>query len=228
MGPDALGSRSAAPPQATTAITHSVSSYPPEPSPTAQIRRDQLTRYLLARENATHLLVGEASGWQGCRFSGIPFTSERMVIGRHETLQQEVVFGNAPGGERTSTQDWQNGAQRRFGMAEASATILWKAVLEHLCAFDFVLWNVVPWHPHQADAPRSNRSGAHSLTCDELYRGGLHLQETLQLFPNAVVVAVGEMARVAVSLLRQGAACVRHPSHGADQFRREIAALLGN
>jgi len=48
----------------------------------ADIRRDRLLAYLRSRESAPLLLVGEAAGYRGARVSGIPFTSERQLIGR--------------------------------------------------------------------------------------------------------------------------------------------------
>jgi uracil-DNA glycosylase len=50
--------------------------------PGAALRRDRLAAYLEARADAAYLLVGEAPGFRGARISGIPFTSERQLIGR--------------------------------------------------------------------------------------------------------------------------------------------------
>jgi uracil-DNA glycosylase len=47
----------------------------------AAARRERLLAYLYAREDAPLLLVGEAAGYRGARVSGIPFTSERQLIG---------------------------------------------------------------------------------------------------------------------------------------------------
>jgi hypothetical protein len=43
--------------------------------------RRRLASYLLARERARLLLVGEAPGYRGARVSGLPFTSERQLTG---------------------------------------------------------------------------------------------------------------------------------------------------
>jgi uracil-DNA glycosylase len=48
----------------------------------AELRRERLRSYLLARSDAPVLLVGEAAGHRGARISGIPFTSERQLTGR--------------------------------------------------------------------------------------------------------------------------------------------------
>src|SRR5262245_26901671 len=47
----------------------------------AATRRERLLAYLLARQDAPLLLVGEAPGYRGARISGIPFTSERQLTG---------------------------------------------------------------------------------------------------------------------------------------------------
>ena len=48
----------------------------------AATRRERLLAYLLERQDAPLLLVGEAAGYRGARVSGIPFTSERQLTGR--------------------------------------------------------------------------------------------------------------------------------------------------
>ena len=45
----------------------------------AQVRLGSLAAYLRARPHSSLLLVGEAAGYAGCRFSGIPSTSERCL-----------------------------------------------------------------------------------------------------------------------------------------------------
>lgn len=47
----------------------------------SQLRRERLADYLLRRQDARFLLVGEAAGYRGARISGLPFTSERQLTG---------------------------------------------------------------------------------------------------------------------------------------------------
>jgi len=49
--------------------------------PRAALLMRRLDDYLAARSNATLLLVGEAPGYRGARYSGVPFTSERQLTG---------------------------------------------------------------------------------------------------------------------------------------------------
>jgi uracil-DNA glycosylase len=47
----------------------------------AELRRERLRAYLVARTAAPFLLVAEAPGWRGTRVSGVPLTSERQLTG---------------------------------------------------------------------------------------------------------------------------------------------------
>jgi uracil-DNA glycosylase len=99
----------------------------------AAIRAATLLAYLEARSTPALLLVGEAAGYQGCRFSGIAFTSERAL----------------PASQWTST--------RPEGWREPSATIVHNALQELGLEDRTILWNVVPFHP-AGPSPLSNRT----------------------------------------------------------------------
>jgi len=47
----------------------------------SQIRRENLQLYLekMQKLNPSFLLLGEAPGYRGCRLTGIPFSSERIL-----------------------------------------------------------------------------------------------------------------------------------------------------
>src|SRR5680860_1017481 len=46
-----------------------------------ELRRERLKRHLNA-PNPRLLIIGEAPGYQGCRYSGLAFTSERQLVER--------------------------------------------------------------------------------------------------------------------------------------------------
>jgi hypothetical protein len=59
------------------------------------VRREQLRAYLCERLGKARLgVIGEALGYRGGHFSGIPMTSERMLLGkkRDEGINPKQIF----------------------------------------------------------------------------------------------------------------------------------------
>ncbi len=57
-------------------------SHPEHDLPQAHtIRLENLSRFLGRFHQARYILLAEAAGYQGCRFSGIPMTSEAQIVG---------------------------------------------------------------------------------------------------------------------------------------------------
>ena len=167
-------------------------------------RRANATAYLNAREGrAPLLLVGEAMGYAGGRFSGIAFTAERTLMGWGEPFEATSV--------------------RPEGWAEQSGTIVHGTLATLGIAADTVLWNVVPAHPHRPGAPLSNRTPA----VGELRAGAEVLGELIERLGPRATIAVGRSAERALGEL--GLPChgsVRHPANGgATAFRRGLAEL---
>lgn len=156
------------------------------------------------------ILVGEAPGYQGCRHSGVAFTSERLLLeGAIPRVPQEV--------SRLTS--------RRLPYSEPSATIVWKTLYHLGVANQTILWNALQMHPHKPGVTDSNRTP----TEKELAFGAPALQMLTQAFPSAKVVAVGNNARDLLTAMGIGfLATVRHPANGgATQFSEGLAALIG-
>src|SRR5256885_12231308 len=90
------------------------------------IRRRQLRAYMQKRMAKAKLaLIGEAVGYRGGHFSGIPMTSERILLGRSNKvrMKSDDLFSDVEP-RRTSKP-----RKCRDGFSEPTATIVWTALL---------------------------------------------------------------------------------------------------
>lgn len=153
------------------------------------------------------ILVGEASGYQGCHVSGIPFTSERLI------LEGRIPRVPATGRLSGRTRPW----------SEHSATTVWGTLHDLGVADRTILWNAFPWHPHQMGDRQSNRTP----TPAERRAGLPVLESLLDAFPAATVFAVGRHAETSLRELGREAHYVRHPSMaGAATFRQTLRTAI--
>jgi hypothetical protein len=155
-----------------------------------------------------YILVGEAPGYQGCRYSGIAFTSERLLM--------EGGIPRIPAlSERLST--------RQLPFSEPSATIVWKTLNNLGIAEHTLLWNALQLHPHRSDNLWSNRTP----TPGELALGAPALRALIAAFPVAKIVAVGKKAeQLMMTMGVIASAYVRHPANGgAKAFAAGMEAL---
>lgn len=158
--------------------------------------------------DARLVLVGEAVGYQGGRYSGIAFTSERLL-----------GEGRIPRIEPTPRL-----TRRPLPFSEPSATIVWRELHELRLHANTVLWNALPLHPHRADAPWSNRTPTRA----EFVLGREAIELLAQAYPGAAIVAVGRHAQAVVSdVLGRVVPGVRHPAYGgASEFARGLRDAL--
>jgi hypothetical protein len=179
------------------------------------IRRKHLAVFFRERlGDARVAIVGEALGYRGGHFSGIPMTSERMLLGK----QRHIVAGIKP--RRTSKP-----SVSPDGFSEPTATIVWGALLKMgMLPNEFVLWNAFPWHSFdQQRGLLSNRTPNKS----EQLSGRPVMKAFLELFPCEQIVALGKIAEAQLEAIGVKAHCVRHPaSGGAKLFRQQIAVVL--
>jgi len=179
------------------------------------VRRRHLLVYFRERLGKARLaIVGEALGYRGGHFSGIPMTSERMLLRK----QQNIVARIKP--RRTSKP-----SVCPNGFTEPTATIVWGALLKIGVPHDeFVLWNAFPWHSF--DPHRGLLSNRMPNKFEQL-SGRPVLKAFLELFPCDTIVALGKIAAAQLEQLGLNAQCVRHPaSGGARLFRQQIAKIV--
>src|SRR5205809_5206745 len=186
------------------------------------IRRNQLRAYLQKRLRKAHIaVIGEAIGYRGGHFSGIPMTSERLLLGRSKKVpmkSNDFFFDINP--QRTSKPE-----KCPEGFSEPTATIVWDTLLRlGLKPDQFVLWNAFPWHSFDSRRGMlSNRMPNRS----ERAAGLPVLKAFLELLSCDQVVALGKIAAAQLEELDVNAYCVRHPaSGGAKLFRQQMAAVV--
>lgn len=170
----------------------------------ARIRRDNLRRRLEMFTTAPeYLVIGEAPGWRGGRFSGVPLISEAMLV------DGSLGFSGSP---TFSSQQ---------PLREATATIFWQT-LRPLRERVFT-WNCLPLHPHRPAEPLSNRAPSPQEARDCLRL----LSDLTALLNPRQVIAVGRCAEAAVQTAGIPAIAIRHPSHGgAKAFQTGIRAII--
>ncbi|MDQ0088969.1 hypothetical protein J2T12_002379 [Paenibacillus anaericanus] len=168
------------------------------------IKQENLKKYFKAlnSHNPEWMLLGEAPGIHGCVKTGIPFTSQRLImdgsLNKHFPNTQFIADGNK---------------------AEASSTIIWGSI--NSLSKPPVLWNAFPLHP--TDEVGGNRPP----TREELEWGMEILKQVLFIFPDVKIVTVGRKAEgVCKSLNLQTFAHLNHPSRKANLFREQFKACF--
>lgn len=180
--------------------------------PANKIRRHNLRLYWqqMSAVQPSVMLIGEAPSYRGGRLTGIPFTSEFILLRGTAGL-----LGQERGYRKTAEfpQTWK----------EASATIVWPAITTYRPIP--LLWNAFPFHPHRPDNPLSNRPPATA----ELRLGQPFLAELAAIFNIKHLIAVGNKAEAALRELGFPHHKIRHPSHGGKAaFVRQLDDSIGS
>src|SRR6266536_63302 len=169
------------------------------------IRRKQLRAYLQQRlRTATLAVIGEAVGYRGGHFSGIPMTSERLLLGRSKRfhIKPRDFFSDIKPRRTSKPEKYPD------GFSEPTATIVWGTLLRLGVKPDqFVLWNAFPWHSFDLRRGMlSNRMPDKS----EQAAGLPVLNVFLELFSCDQVVALGKIAAAQLEQLGLNVHCIRH------------------
>jgi uracil-DNA glycosylase len=168
-------------------------------------RRNRLAAHL--NRDAKYLLIGEAPGYRGCHFSGIPFTCEKQLC--------DGAVPHIGVCSRITT--------RKLPWSEGSATVIWSTLHELGMASETVMWNAFFAHPHLPGDVYTNRAP----TREELLCGMDILAMVVEAFPSAKRIAVGKTAAATLKNLNFRIDHeVRHPSMGgANLFRAQMLGL---
>ncbi|SHJ63805.1 Uracil DNA glycosylase superfamily protein [Geosporobacter subterraneus DSM 17957] len=158
------------------------------------------------------LLVGEAPGYKGCRLTGVPFTSEHLLMNNMAGLK---LFGKEAG--------YGLAVEKEKLLREATATIIWETLLQHHIIA--LAWNAFPFHPHKEGHEESNRTPLKG----ELLIGEKPLLRIIDLYKIKRVVAVGGKAEQTLGKLNIQCHKVRHPAQGGKRdFVEGIKKLKEN
>ena len=149
------------------------------------------------------VLLAEAPGPWGCRFSGVPLVSEAQLTDADFPIH----------GRQTS--------QEPEPHHEYSARIYWRALLNHFPTF--FTWNSVPFHPYKTDKPMSIRTPKQS----ELIIYKPVVEGIVTAIDPVVVLAIGRKAESVLGKLGIACTYIRHPSQGgATIFTEGVTAVF--
>jgi hypothetical protein len=183
----------------------------------ASIRRANLRAYMeRACEFASILVVGEAAGPWGCRFSGMPFTGERQL------LDPSFPYW---GGQQSSRPDPRLPTRdHRPPFTSDSAETFWGVLLPHHRRF--VAWDAVPLHPHPPGCVLRVRT---DLRRWEVSQFADALRLVKEYVAPTLSIAVGRVAERALKGLGEHATYVRHPArHGEEAFAAGMTRVFGD
>ena len=171
-----------------------------------EIRRENLRKYVLSiSERPSTIIIGEAPGWRGCRFSGVPFTSEYQLCNGWLPFE----------GRQSSNKD--------VPYKESTATVFWEVMRKFHSKF--LAWNCIPFHPFRMEDPLSNRTP----TKQEILTYSALLSNVIDLVKPLYIVAVGRSAERSLKNLDIPCSYVRHPSHGGkNEFREGMNKIFSS
>jgi uracil-DNA glycosylase len=172
------------------------------------IRKQNLMNYLESfSERPSILVVGEAAGPWGCRFSGVPFTGEKQLC------MHTLPFS----GYRSSRKEPLLKTKKMPPYTSRSAETFWEAMISYHTKF--FVWDCVPFHPHNPGNILSVRNPTKEevSSCSEL------LREIKDIIRPRDILAIGRAAEFALKQIGVEPIYVRHPSRGgANRFRTEV------
>lgn len=169
------------------------------------IRKHNLLTYLLKMKslNPKFLLLGEAPGYKGCRLTGIPFTSEKILANHpfFKDLNFQFINDNLE--------------------SEQSATIVWNILQNY--ENKPLIWNIFPFHPYDGLNHNTNRTPNEN----ELEIGKEYLLKLLDIFKINLIAAVGRKPESKINEINIQYQYVRHPANGGrNKFVSGINKLM--
>lgn len=158
------------------------------------------------------LLVGEAPGYKGCRITGIPFSSVKVLMSTEHPLFDTI-----------KSQLYLSDDALRDMASENTATIVWQYLVNKKTVPLF--WNSFPFHTH----PKGKKNKNRAPNSKEIAQGIAYLQQLYAIFQPDIVAGVGvkgvECARKAYPEL--SVKYIRHPSYGGkSEFVEGMSSII--
>lgn len=153
------------------------------------------------------LWLGRDLGYRGGRRTGLALTDDIHInahLARWAVETQRPTHGSP--------------------VAERTAAVVWQ-MLRKIDSSIF-LWNLFPLHPHEPNAPFTNRN--HNAA--ERAVGEVLLMDLIRILRPRRIVAIGNDAAKAVRRITPNSivCAVRHPSYGGQtEFVRQVSVLYG-
>ena len=165
----------------------------------AAVRMANLRNYLhQACSSASVLVVGEAAGPWGARFSGVPFVGEKQLLDPSFPIR----------GERSSLFAPLRQTRLNPPFVSLSAKLFWEVLLPYRDRI--VVWDAVPFHTHKLGDALTVRNPSKK----EVAQFGEMLRLVEAYVQPSRIVAVGRRAFEALEALGKSPVYVRHPSMG--------------
>ncbi|MGB3471100.1 MAG: uracil-DNA glycosylase [Erythrobacter sp.] len=139
--------------------------------------------------------VARDLGYRGGRRTGVPLTDE-IHLTQASAMMGGIALERATDGP---------------AVAERTAAIVWQ-VLNRI-GKPVMLWNVFPFHPHEAGDPMSNRCHTRA----EREATWPLLQALMAMIQPKRIVAIGRDAHTALEGLDIPITAIRHPSYGGQR-----------
>ena len=185
-----------------------------------KVRQQNLRSYFLERlDTVQYIMLAEALGYQGGHFTGIPMTSERLLLGK---LEEKKLFANHvfTGKHQRTSKEKLN----QKGFSEPTATIVWGELVRFNLTHKTILWNSFPWHPYNNENGfLSNRTP----TPSERKIGREVLKYLIAKISNVRFLAIGRQAEQQLAEIGEPCDVFRHPAHGgANLFRKQMQDVM--
>jgi len=148
----------------------------------------------LIKHGSSVMLVGESPGYNGCRWTGIPFTSGYMVRNSNHIMFKEI-------GDRIVLNQV---------VKESTGTIMWEFLGKDIPVP--ILWNSFPFHPHKSGNPESNRKPSST----EVQEGVEYMKMVHDIFEPKIICSLGRVGEKTLKKIFSGIDIryIRHPSRG--------------